>query len=62
MRPSLREKALHSTLPYAFQNVPPDKFVFGLFTTSRTSNSATHSFDHVFQLNGGYDYDSQRSN
>ena len=55
MRPSLREKALHAKLPYAFQNVPPDKFIFGLFTTSRTSNSATHSFDHVFlQLKGRY--------
>ena len=55
MRPSLREKALHAKLTYAFQNVPPDKFIFGLLTTSRTSNSATYSFDHVFlQLKGRY--------
>ncbi len=48
MRPSLRERELHGQLQHAFQNLPPDKFVFALFTTSKTSNLSTHNVDHVF--------------
>ena len=48
MRPTLREKMVHDCLQYSLGPNDPEKFVFGLFTASKTSNVSTHSFDHVF--------------